>query len=122
MALFSQTFGYPARMPAEEAVATLRDAWASPALADTLRAFESYSFQHPQELRGTPVTIAWGQRDLLLPYRTQAARARAMLPWATHLRLGAGHVPFWDDPPAVAAAIRGTARAAASPARAVAGT
>ena len=30
VALFSQTFGYPARLPAEEAVATLRDAWASP--------------------------------------------------------------------------------------------
>lgn len=122
VALFSQTFGYPARMPAEEALATLRDAWASPALADTLRAFESYSFQRPQELRGTPITIAWGQRDRLLPYRTQAARARTLLPWATHLRLGAGHVPYWDDPAAVAAAIRGTVRAAAVPARAAAGS
>lgn len=111
VALFWQTFGYPTRMPAEEALATLRDAWAAPALADTLRAFASYSFQHPEELRGVPVTIAWGEHDRLLPYRTQAARARTLLPWAAHLRLGAGHVPYWDDPAAVAEAIRGTARA-----------
>ena len=45
-----------------------------------------------------PVTIAWGERDRLLPYRLQAPRARAMLPWATHVTLGAGHVPFYDDP------------------------
>jgi pimeloyl-ACP methyl ester carboxylesterase len=106
--LFSQTFGYPTRLPAEEAVATLRDAWASPALAATLRSFDSYRFERPEELRQTPVTIAWGERDRLLPYRLQAPRARAMMPWATHLRLGAGHVPYYDDPAAVAAAIRST--------------
>ncbi len=111
-ALFSQTFGYPARLPAEEAVATLDDAWASPALKGALGAFEHYRFQRPEQLRSTPLTIAWGVRDRLLPYRLQAPRARAMLPWATHLALGAGHVPFYDDPPAVAAAIEATARRA----------
>jgi pimeloyl-ACP methyl ester carboxylesterase len=117
-ALFWQTFGFPGRMPAEEAVGTLRDAWSAPALDGALRAFSSYTFQHPEELRGVPVTIAWGEHDRLLPYRTQAARARSLLPWATHLRLGAGHVPYWDDPAAVAEAIRGTARAVNRPARA----
>jgi pimeloyl-ACP methyl ester carboxylesterase len=107
VALFSQTFGYPTRLPAEEAVATLRDAWASPAFAGALRAFDGYSFERPEELRNASLTIAWGARDRLLPYRLQAPRARAMLPWATHLTLGAGHVPYYDDPAAVAAAIRG---------------
>jgi pimeloyl-ACP methyl ester carboxylesterase len=111
IALFSQTFGYPARLPAEEAVATLRDAWASPALAGALAAFDEYRFGAPEALRSTPVTIAWGVRDRLLPYRLQAPRARTMLPWATHVALGAGHVPFYDDPAAVAAAIRSNARA-----------
>jgi pimeloyl-ACP methyl ester carboxylesterase len=121
-ALFSQTFGYPARLPAEEAVATLRDAWASPALAGALKGFDAYTFQRPEDLRGTPVTIAWGKRDRLLPYRLQAPRARAMMPWATHLTLGAGHVPYYDDPPAVAAAIRATAlRASPAAAAAVGG-
>jgi pimeloyl-ACP methyl ester carboxylesterase len=118
IALFSQTFGYPARLPAAEALSTLRDAWASPAMADALRAFDAYTFEHPEELRSTPVTVAWGVRDRLLPYRTQAPRARALMPWATHLSLGAGHVPFYDDPAAVAAAIRSRAGSSRSPAEA----
>ena len=112
-ALFAQNFGYPTRMPGDEAVATLRDAWASPAMAATLAAFSTYRFDAPEQLRNTPVTIAWGVRDRLLPYRLQAPRARAAMPWATHVSLGAGHVPFFDDPAAVAEVIRGCARAAA---------
>ncbi len=112
LALFSQTFGYPARLPGEEAVATLRNAWAAPALTGALDAFGKYCFGAPQQLRSTPVTIAWGRRDRLLPYRLQAPRARTMLPWATHVTLGAGHVPFFDDPAAVAEVIRVCTRSA----------
>ena len=112
IALFSQTFGYPARLPAEEAVATLRDAWAAPAFGPALDAFRCYRFGSPQQLRNTPVTIAWGKRDYLLPYRLQAPRARRLMPWAAHVTLGAGHVPFYDDPAAVAEVIRARARAA----------
>jgi pimeloyl-ACP methyl ester carboxylesterase len=54
-------------------------------------------------------------RDRLLPYRLQAPRARAMMPWATHVTLGAGHVPFYDDPQAVAEVIRVRARTSAAP-------
>ncbi|MCW3069839.1 MAG: dehH [Solirubrobacterales bacterium] len=107
VALFGQTFGYPTRLPAEEAVSTLEDAWRSPAFNGVLQAMASYRFSEPEQLRRTPVTIAWGDRDRLLPYARQAPRAREMLPWARHLTLGAGHVPFFDDPPAVAAVIRG---------------
>lgn len=113
VALFRQTFGYPTRLPAEEAVATLRDAWASPAFTCTLEAFSRYRFGSAEQLRSTPITIAWGDRDLLLPFRLQAPRARRVLPWAKHVTLGAGHVPFYDDPAAVAATIRTQARAAA---------
>jgi pimeloyl-ACP methyl ester carboxylesterase len=110
VALFSQTFGYPGRLPAEEAVATLRDAWASPAFGPALAAFDSYRFERGEELRNVPVTIAWGKRDRLLPYRLQAPRARRMLPDATHVTLGAGHVRFYDDPAAATAVIRASAR------------
>jgi pimeloyl-ACP methyl ester carboxylesterase len=113
VALFAQTFGYPVRLPAEEAVATLRDAWASPAMAATLAAFDHYRFSRGEQLASLPVTIAWGVRDRLLPYRLQAPRARAELPAATHVALGAGHVPFFDDPAAVAAVISTCARSAA---------
>lgn len=109
-ALFWQTFGWPARMPAEEPPRILRNAWASPALGPALAAFDDYTFAAANELDGAiPLTIAWGVHDRLLPYRTQAPRARRMLPRARHLSLGAGHVPFFDDPRAVAEAIRSSA-------------
>jgi pimeloyl-ACP methyl ester carboxylesterase len=109
-ALFWQTFGWPTRMPAEEPPRILRNAWASPALGPALAAFDEYTFAAANELDGAgPVTIAWGVQDRLLPYRTQAPRARTMLPRARHLSLGAGHVPFFDDPRAVAEAIRSSA-------------
>jgi pimeloyl-ACP methyl ester carboxylesterase len=109
-ALFWQTFGWPARMPAEEPPRILRNAWASPALGPALAAFDDYTFAAPNELDGSiGLTIAWGVHDRLLPYRTQAPRARRMLPRARHLSLGAGHVPFFDDPRAVAEAIRSSA-------------
>jgi pimeloyl-ACP methyl ester carboxylesterase len=111
--LFKQTFGWPTRMPPHEAVATLDDAWAAPAFAETLDAFNHYDFDGGDELRGTPVTIAWGRYDRLLIYSRQAPRARERLPWARHLTLGAGHVPFFDDPAAVAETIRLTVTAAA---------
>jgi pimeloyl-ACP methyl ester carboxylesterase len=107
--LFRQTFGWPTRMPAAEAVATLDDAWAAPALAGALAAIGEYDFAAGEQLRGTPVTVAWGRYDRLLIYSRQAPRARERLPWARHLTLGAGHVPFFDDPAAVAETIRITA-------------
>jgi pimeloyl-ACP methyl ester carboxylesterase len=109
-ALFWQTFGWPTRMPAEEPPRILRNAWASPALAPALAAFSSYDFAEPEQLDGASrLTIAWGVHDRLLLYRTQASRARHMLPRARHLSLGAGHIPFFDDPRAVAEAIRSSA-------------
>jgi pimeloyl-ACP methyl ester carboxylesterase len=108
-AMFHQNFGFTSRLPADEAVATLRDVWSSPALAGALRAFSDYRFEAPQQLRGTPVTIAWGEHDRLLLYRLQAPRARTLLPWATHVTLGAGHVPFFDDPAACAQVVRACA-------------
>jgi pimeloyl-ACP methyl ester carboxylesterase len=110
MALFWQTFGSPSRMPPEEPARILRNAWASPAVGPALAAFDHYTFGEPRQLDGAiPLTIAWGLHDRLLPYRTQARRARTMLPGARHLALGAGHVPFFDDPPAVVEAIRSSA-------------
>ena len=109
-ALLWQTFGNASRMPAEEPARILRNAWSSPALGPALAAFDEYTFAADGELDGTiPLTIAWGIQDRLLPYRTQAPRARTALPRARHLSLGAGHVPVFDDPRAVAEAIRSSA-------------
>jgi pimeloyl-ACP methyl ester carboxylesterase len=58
-----------------------------------------------------PTTVAWGERDRLLIYSRQAPRARRLLPRARHVTLrGCGHVPSWDDPEQVAAAILEAAR------------
>jgi pimeloyl-ACP methyl ester carboxylesterase len=112
--LFKQLFAWPERIPAGEAVSALDDAWAAPAFAPALTAFDGYEFRAGDEVRGTPVTVAWGRYDHLLIYSRQAPRARKRLPWARHVTLGAGHVPFFDDPGAVAETIRLTVDDASS--------
>ena len=104
-ALFSQVHARPWRVSPAEAVATIDAFLDAPAFEPALEAFGAYRFRAGDELRGVPVTIAWGTRDALLLPR-QAARARRLLPWARHVALhGCGHVPFHDDPEAVAAVL-----------------
>ena len=82
-----------------------------PGLRARAHAFGHYRFGAGDELRGVPVTVAWGTRDALLIPR-QAARAQRLLPWATHVALrGCGHVPCHDDPETVAAVILAGSRA-----------
>lgn len=107
--LFAQLCAWPSRIPAEEAVDSVRAAWAAPAFVATLEAFSDYDFVAGEDLCEVPVTVAWGVRDRLLPYRRQAPRARARLPRARHLALGAGHLPYFDDPAAVAEVLRSSA-------------
>ncbi|RNL87571.1 alpha/beta fold hydrolase [Halostreptopolyspora alba] len=60
-----------------------------------------------------PVTIAWGDRDRLLP-PGGARRALGRIPHAHQVTLlGCGHIPMADNPRAVAAEIMRTCRAAA---------
>ena len=60
-----------------------------------------------------PVTVAWGNRDRILPFR-QAARAAQRLPQARHVTLdGCGHAPMSDDPEAVVRVILSTTGAVA---------
>jgi pimeloyl-ACP methyl ester carboxylesterase len=108
--LFGIVFAKPALVPTEEARATLRDAWASPAFIPALEAFDEYTFRGGEELAEHTVTVAWGSRDRLLFYGRQAPRARRALPSARHVTLeGLGHTPFFDDPRATAQVIRETA-------------
>lgn len=109
--LFAQLCRKPTHVPANEAEASLIDAWRSPAFARALEALTRYRYTASGQHVSVPVTVAWGDRDLLLPYRLQAPRARRILPDARHLALGVGHLPFFDDPDAVADVIRsGTQR------------
>lgn len=74
-----------------------------------LRAGARYAYRSRPTV---PATIAWGTKDrILLP--VQAERARAQLPWLTHVTLpGAGHVPMIDEPDLVTQVILDQVRAA----------
>jgi pimeloyl-ACP methyl ester carboxylesterase len=73
------------------------------------RAGHGYQFDSPIDV---PTTIAWGTKDLILPYR-QASLAAERLPYARHLPLhGAGHVPMIDEPDLIIRLIDETVAAA----------
>ncbi|TXL61334.1 alpha/beta fold hydrolase [Aeromicrobium terrae] len=101
----------PASIPADDVRAMFRDAFAAPAFAAALKAFDGYTFVDGHELDDARVTVAWGDADRILPFKRQAPRARAALKQARHVTLDAGHLPYHDCPDVVADVIRTTATA-----------
>ncbi len=97
-ALLGQLVARPWRMDGEAAIEHLELLVGAPAFDACCEAFDDYTFHDAHQLDDVPVTVAWGDRDLLLLYR-QAARARHVMPRARHVTLpGCGHAPFSDDP------------------------
>ncbi len=95
----------PWRMTPDEARGMIEAAAGARGFDACCAAFSDHRFRDPDALRGVPLTVAWGDRDILLLYR-QAARARRLLPFARHVTLpGSGHYPFTDDPERCAAAL-----------------
>jgi pimeloyl-ACP methyl ester carboxylesterase len=106
-----QLYGRPWAVPAQELLDTADAGLGAPAFAEALELFDDYTFHDAQEIANVPVTVAWGSRDRLLLAR-QAHRARRVLPSARHEWLqGAGHLPMWDAPDAVAAVLAAGATA-----------
>jgi pimeloyl-ACP methyl ester carboxylesterase len=99
-------FARPWQLTPEQAVDVLHSQLRSrPRVKQCGAAFDEYTFHDGDELGGVPVTVGWGDRDLILLYR-QAARAARVLPQAEHVTLpGCGHVPFTDDPGMCAAVL-----------------
>jgi pimeloyl-ACP methyl ester carboxylesterase len=96
--LFLYAFGNPWKVPDEEIEATVESGRDAPAFVETARRMD-FRLEDPGPLGRIPVTIAWGSRDVLVPYWTCSRRARRILPRARHVTLlGCGHVPFYDDP------------------------
>ena len=107
VALCGLFYGHPARLSAEDGAADARALIVAPGFAAARAGLGEWRFR-PDGMPAVPVTIAWGTRDLVLPYR-QAAHARRLLPAARHVRLeGCGHLPFADDPGTCARLLRET--------------
>ena len=93
--------GKPAQTTAAEAIAATRNLAASAGFDGTVNTIAKDRFTGGDEI-GVPVTLVWGTRDMIL-FPWQRRRALRELPRARHVPLpGAGHVPMWDDPEAIA--------------------
>lgn len=112
--MLGQLVARPWRMDGEAALDHMTLLLDAPAFDACAAAFGRYVFHDADELRGVPVTIAWGDRDLLLLTR-QRERARKVMPWASHVALPrCGHAPFSDDPALLARVLADGARASSA--------
>lgn len=91
---------HPERIPPEEFLADLAGMRrAIPAMKQIFPAAETFNRPISGDI---PVTVAWGEHDLIL-LTYQAGIAMRRLPQARHLMLpGCGHVPMSDNPALVA--------------------
>ncbi|MEV7896074.1 MULTISPECIES: alpha/beta fold hydrolase [Streptomyces] len=108
-ALTSTIYARPGRRSPEAVVAETLALRGATGFHQTLAAGGSVSFT--DDVKGIPVTVAWGTRDRIL-LRKQGIRAKHVIPDARLVRLpGCGHVPMNDDPALVARVILDTSRA-----------
>lgn len=106
--MLPHVYGRPWRVPADEVSYAQRLFAEAPAFAAMRIWMEQHQPKGLEDVR-CPVTVAWGTRDRLLLPR-QGDRFVRHLPDAELRPLpGVGHVAGWDDPEAVAQAIRDTA-------------
>lgn len=105
-AFLGLVFGKPWAVSKQVAVDTAEGAANAPGFDGALASFSDVGLPHVDAVANIPVTVAWGNRDILLTYATQSRRARVELPEARHVTLhGSGHTPFYDDPAACAGVI-----------------
>ncbi|MEU7721047.1 alpha/beta fold hydrolase [Streptomyces tibetensis] len=98
--LTSTIYARPGRRSPEAVVAETLALARAQGFSETLRSGRTVQFT--DDIVGTPVTVAWGDRDRLLIPR-QGVRAKGVIPGARLVRLpGCGHVPMNDDPALVA--------------------
>jgi pimeloyl-ACP methyl ester carboxylesterase len=96
-----QLMARPANISPLEASESVRALGGAPWFDDTVRALARESFGDGNGI-AVPVTVAWGNKDRILPPR-QAKRAARAIPSARMVTLwGCGHVPTYDDPEQVA--------------------
>jgi pimeloyl-ACP methyl ester carboxylesterase len=106
-------YAHPGRIDRITAMADTAALRNAPAFTPTIRGGRRTSWHGMPP--AVPVTVAWGEKDRILPPR-QALRAAMLLPGANHVTLpDCGHVPMVDNPELVARTILDTcARAEAA--------
>jgi pimeloyl-ACP methyl ester carboxylesterase len=88
------------RITPSEFVGLADDLLGCTAAGDLLRTTEALGRLHPLPC---PITIAWSEKDRVLPLSVHGATARERVPGARFLVLsGLGHVPMFDAPDVVA--------------------
>ena len=113
-AILSGTVARPDQVPSDAALALVRAYADAPGFTAANRAMRSATFARLAEIKA-PVTLVWPEFDRIV------ARPRSLPPNVTSLGLpGCGHVPMWDDPEAVAAALLAGSSSAAPDQAAVA--
>jgi pimeloyl-ACP methyl ester carboxylesterase len=106
--LLRDTNAHGERMPAEALVRLIHEVAAS----EVPRAIAGLAFEplKPYEDPGVPVTIAWPERDRLLPKEHYGTAWQQAAPFADWLTVpGVGHVPNYDEPELIAQQIIATA-------------
>jgi pimeloyl-ACP methyl ester carboxylesterase len=89
----------PERVSAAEASNLIRAYAQAPGMAAVNRAMRANRFTRIDDIE-VPITVVWPEYDKLI------ARPRKLPPQVHEIFLaGCGHVPMWDDPAAVAAAL-----------------
>lgn len=108
--VFAQASAHPARLDPEDAANVFRATVQCPTYRELLRASLRDDPPPFEEIR-SPVLVAWGSRDRLLPYRLYAGPLRDALRGAEFRTLhGVGHLAMLDDPRGIAALVRDFAR------------
>ncbi|MDR7085585.1 pimeloyl-ACP methyl ester carboxylesterase [Aeromicrobium panaciterrae] len=96
---------HPERFSAEEVYGDALSLKRATGFEETILAGARYSFKQQVPV---PTTIAWGTRDLILPYSSSAIAAER-LPNARHVALPhCGHVPMVDDPDLIVRVVKNT--------------
>jgi pimeloyl-ACP methyl ester carboxylesterase len=100
--LLSGVVARPEQVAAEDVLADLRSVRAAPALLPLLRSLTATPLR-PLPDPGCPIRIVWGRQDRLIPLEHFGRPLLQRVPSAELVELdGAGHVPMWDRPDAVA--------------------
>ena len=89
----------PEAVPQQAAARLVRAYARAPGFAAVNREMRGATFARIASIR-VPVTLVWPELDRLIE------RPRVVPPSVHEIELpGCGHIPIWDDPPAVAAAV-----------------